>query len=238
MRKLIASILAAVSVLSVSTAAQAAQKTKTVIRQGEVEYDVEATNPKVVLNLAMPSKMKAAMNPYGADMSVDNLDTVHSRNGIVSVAYPIENLDKNYGIFVDATAVTSTSGTKWSVTTNALTPGVKGANMAVTASNTENGITQYSSTAKSATSATSQGNMPLDSTVPADKAKGIAKGETKQQKLAYVPASADGETPSKVFIGFAGQLADDSADTVINWTDSDTINVQLILKITPGPKTL
>lgn len=237
MKKLIASFLAIASVLSVSVSAQAAA-VKTVKKPGEVEYNIEAKRQKVVLNMVMPSKMKAALNPYGADMSVDDLDTVHSRNGIVSVAYPIENLDENYGIFVDATAVTSTSSTKWSVTTNALTPGVKGANMAVTASNTENGITQYSSTAKSATSATNQGNMPLDSTIPADKAKGIVKGQTSQQKLAYVPASADGETPSKVFIGFTGKLADDSADTVINWTDSDTINVQLILKITPGPKTL
>lgn len=235
MKKLIASVLAIASVLSVSVAAQAAEKK--VSKPGELQFDVAVTNPKVVLNMVMPSKMKAALNPYGAEMQVDDLDNVHSTNGIVSVAYPIENLDTNYGIFIDAIAVTTTAGS-WDVTTSALTPGVKGANMAVTASNTENGITQYSNVAKAATSATNQGNMPLDSTIPADKANGIEKGQTSQQKLAYVPASADGETSSEVFIGFTGKLADDSADTIVNWTDSDTINVQLILKITPGPKTL
>lgn len=236
MKKIIAGLLAIASVLSVSVSAQATA-VKTVTKPGAVTFDVTATNPKVVLNLVMPSKMKAAMNPNGCDMQVDDLDTVESNNGIVSIAYPIENLDTNYGIFIDAYAVTTTGGS-WDVTTSALTPGVKGANMAVTASDSESGIPQYSNVAKAATSATSQGNMPLDSTVPADKEKGTAKGETHQQKLAYVPASADGTTPSKVFIGFAGELAGDSNDKIVDWTDSDTINVQLILKITPGPKTL
>lgn len=236
MKKLIAGLLATASVLSVSTAAQAADKI--INRPNEVEYDIEIPNPKVVMNVAMPSQMKAAINPYGAEFDVDELGTVSSNNGVVSVAYPIENLDTELGIYVDATAITSTGSTKWSVTTTALTPGVKGANMAVTASATEAGITQYSNVKKAATSASSQGNLPLDSTVPADKAKGIAKGQTSQSKLAYAPASADGVTPSKVFIGFVGQLSGDSADTIVNWTDSDQISVSLVLKLTPAPKTL
>lgn len=237
MKKLIAGLLAVASVLSVSVSAQAAA-VKNMTKPGEMEYDVPVTNPKIVLNIVMPSQMKAAINPYGNDFQIDDLNTIHTQNGIVSVAYPVYNLDTDYGVFVDATAVTSTSSTKWSVTTNALTPGVKGANMAVTASASEGGIPQYSNVKKAATSATDQGNLPLDSTIPADKAQGIQKGQTSQQKLAYVPASADGKTPSKVFIGFAGELAGDASDKIVNWTDSDTINVQLILKITPGPKTL
>ncbi|MDE6731290.1 MAG: hypothetical protein K2J77_00240 [Oscillospiraceae bacterium] len=236
MKKLIAGLLAIASVLSVSVSAQAAA-VKNVTKPGELQFDISATNPKVVLNIVMPSQMKAAINPYGSEFQIDYLNTIHTQNGIVSVAYPVYNLDTDYGVFIDAKGITTTSSDAWSVTKNTLTPGVKGANMAVTASATEGGIPQYSNVAKAATSATSQGNMPLDSTVPADSAKGTAKGETRQQKLAYVPASADGETPSKVFIGFAGKLADDSADTVVNWTESDSINVQLILKITPGPKT-
>lgn len=237
MKKLIAGLLAVASVLSVSVSAQAAAE-KNMMKPGEMEYEVPVTNPKVVLNIVMPSQLKAAINPYGNDFQIDYLNTIHTQNGIVSVAYPVYNLDTDYGVFVDATAVTSTSSTKWSVTTNALTPGVKGANMAVTASASEGGIPQYSNVKKAATSATDQGNLPLDSTIPADKAQGIQKGQTSQQKLAYVPASADGKTPSKVFIGFAGELAGDASDKIVNWTDSDTINVQLILKITPGPKTL
>lgn len=237
MKKLIAGFLAVASVLSVSVSAQAAA-VKTVKRPGEVEYDVSVTNPKIVLNVVMPSQMKAAINPYGNDFQIDDLNTIHTKNGIVSVAYPVYNLDKDYGIFIDASAVTTTSSTKWSVTKNAVTPGVKGANMAVTASDTAEGIPQYSNVAKEATSATDQGNMPLDSTVPADKAKGIVKGQTSQQKLAYVPASNDGTTPQKIFIGFTGKLAKNSADKIVNWTDSDQINVNLVLKLTPAPKTI
>lgn len=237
MKKLMAGLLAIASVLSVSVSAQAAAG-KNMVKPGELEYEVPVTNPKIVLNIVMPSQMKAAINPYGSEFQIDELNTIHTTNGIVSVAYPVHNLDTDYGIFIDASAVTTTSSTKWSVTTNALTPGVKGANMAVTASDTEEGIPQYSNVKKAATSATSQGNMPLDSTVPADKAKGIAKGQTSQQKLAYVPASADGKTPSKIFIGFTGKLADDANDKIVNWTDSDQINVNLVLKLTPAPKTL
>lgn len=237
MKKLLAGLLAVASVLSVSVSAQAAA-VKSVAKPGELQFDVSVTSPKIVLNIVMPSQMKAAINPYGSEFQINDLNTIHTTNGIVSVAYPVYNFDTDYGIFIDAKGITATSNKSWSVTTSALTPGVKGANMAVTASNTEGGIPQYSNVAKAATSATSQGNMPLDSTVPADKAKGTVKGETHQHKLAYVPASADGTTPGKVFIGFAGQLSEDSNDTIVNWTDSDTINVQLILKITPGPKTL
>lgn len=236
MKKLIAGFLVIVSVLSVTASAYAAEKKMT--KPGEVEYEVAVTNPKIVLNVVMPSQMKAAINPYGNDFQIDDLNTIHTTNGIVSVAYPVYNLDKDYGIFIDASAVTTTSSTKWSVTKNALTPGVKGANMAVTASASEGGIPQYSNVAKAATSATDQGNMPLDSTVPADKAKGISKGQTSQKKLAYVPASNDGTTPQKIFIGFSGKLADDSADKIVNWTDSDQINVNLVLKLTPAPKTI
>ncbi len=238
MKKLMAGILAIVSVLSVSTVAQAAQKTKTVKRQGEVEYDVEATRLKVAMNLIVPSKMKAALNPYGVDFDVDDAGDVSSNSGIVSAAYPLENLSTDCGLFVDAVAITTTTNKNLNVTTGALTPGVKGANMAVKAATTEAGLAGYSNVKKAATSATDQGNLPLDSTVPADKTKGIVKGQTSLQKLAYVPASADGETPSKVFIGFVGKLAGDSADTVINWTDNDSININLVLKITPAPKTL
>lgn len=237
MKKLMAGLLAIVSVLSVSVSAQAAAA-KNVKKPGEVEYEVAVTNPKIVLNIVLPSQMKAAINPYGNEFQIDELNTIHTQNGIVSVAYPVHNLDTDYGVFFDAIAITTTSSNKWSVTTSTLTPGVKGANMAVTASNSESGIAQYSNVKKAATSATDQGNLPLDSTVAADKAKGIQKGQTSQQKLAYVPASADGITPSKIYIGFAGKLADDSADKVVNWTENDIINVNLVLKITPAPKTL
>ncbi len=235
MKKLLAGVLAALSVLSVSAPAYAAEKNVT--KPGEITYEVIAASPKITLNVVLPAQIKAALNPYGKDFQIDELNTIHTQNGIVSVAYPVHNLDTNYGVFIDAVAVTTTSG-NWSVTTSALTDGVKGAKMSVTASDDEEGITQYSNVKKAATSATDQGNLPLDSTVPADKTKGTVKGQTSQQKLAYIPASSDGTTAQIIYIGFSGALAEDSADTPVNWTDTDAINVNLVLKLTPGPKTL
>lgn len=237
MKRIIAGVLAALAVLSVSAPAYAAA-VKSVKKQGEITYEVVAQRPKIVLNVVLPSQIKAAMNPYGNDFQIDDLNTIHTKNGIVSVAYPVHNLDKDYGVFIDAIAVTSTSGRGWSVTTQALTPGVKGANMSLTASATEAGIAAaYSNVKKAATSATDQGNLPLDSTVIYDGSVTMV-GRTSQQKFAYVPASADGVTPSKIYIGFSGALAEDSADTPVNWTESDYINVNLVLKLVPAPKTL
>lgn len=237
MKKFLAGLLAAVSALSLSAPAYAASS-KTVNRQKEITYEVVAEMPDVVLKVSLPSQLKAALNPYGNEIQIDELNSIRTTNGIVSVAYPVHNLDTDYGVFVDATAITSTSSRSWSVSTTALSDGVKGANMCLRASDTEAGITTYSAAKKAATGFADQGNLPLDSTIPADRAKGTAKGQTSQTKLAYVPASADGTTPKVIYIGFAGKLSEDSAETPVNWTESDTINVNLILRITPGPKTL
>ena len=235
MKKLMAGILAIAAVLSVTAPAQAE---KTIKKPAEVEYDVSAELPDIVLKIALPSQMKAAINPYGNSFTLDELHTIQTQNGIVSVAYPVQNYDTEYGVFFDATAYTTTSSPKWNVTRDTLTAGVKGANMAVTAASTEAGIAEYSSEYKQATSATEQGNLPLDSTVTYDRKTGTTMGETSQKKFAYIPASADGTTPSEIFIGFAGKLAPDTSDVVINWTDSDYINVNLVLKVTPAAKTL
>lgn len=241
MRRFFAGVLSsltALAVLSVSVPAYAAD-VKNVTKPGEISYEVVAKSSKIVLNVVLPAQMKAALNPYGNDFQLNDQNTIHTQNGIVSVAYPVHNYDTDWGVYIDAVAVTATSNEKtWSVTTDALTPGERGANMALTASKTEAGIAEYSNVKKAATGAASQGNLPLSSTVPADKENGISKGQTSQKKLAYIPASADGETPSIIYIGFAGKLAEDSADTVINWTENDYINVNLVLKLTPAPKTL
>lgn len=238
MKKFLAGVLAALSVLSISAPAYAAATKKISENGGTFEYEVSATRPKITLKVVLPAQLKAALNPYSNDIQIDDTNTIHSQTGIVSVAYPVYNLDTNYGIFIGATAVTSTSSNTWSVTTSALTPGVRGANMSLTASDTAEGITQYSNVKKTATSATEQGNLPLDSTVPADRTKKTAKGQTSLAKLAYIPASDDGVTEQKIYLGFTGKLAEDSDKIVLDWTENDYINVNLVLKLTPGPKTL
>ncbi len=237
MKKFLAGLLAAVSALSLSAPGYAASS-KTMTKQGELSYDVVAEMPDIVLKVSLPAQLKAALNPYGNEFQIGELNSIRTANGIVSVAYPVHNLDTDYGVFIDATAITSTSSSKWSVSAATLTDGVKGANMCLRASDTEAGIATYSAASKAATSATDQGNLLLDSTVPADSAKGTVKGQTSQTKLAYVPASTDGTTPKIIYIGFAGKLSEDSASTPVNWTENDTINVNLVLRVTPAPKTL
>lgn len=238
MKKFLAGALAAALVLSVPATATAAD-TKTVTAHGTaVEYDVTATNPKVVLNIIMPGTLKVGMNPYNKDFALTESQMIRTNNGIVSVAYLVQNLDTTYGVYMDATAVTTTSSSKWSVTTKPVKAGVKGANMSFTASDTAEGIANYSNVKKAAVSETEQGNLPLDSTVAANRTKGTVKGQTSQKKVVYVPASKDGKTPSKIYIGFTGMLADDSATTDVDWTSDDSINVSLVLKLIPGPTTL
>lgn len=233
MKKLLAGILAIAAVLSGSVGASAAAATKNVTKNyGEISYDVSANLPKVTLNLVMPSTIKAALNPYGVGIKIEDAESwVTNTMGIVSLAYPIVNKSTDYGVYFDAVAYTSTSG-EWQVTKTAVQNGIKGANMSLTAANTAEDLADednYSNTA-SAASGSAQGNLPLDSTA--------ANGRTSQEKFAYIPAATADTPQQKIFIGFTGKLADDSAATPVKWTENDSINVNVILRVFPAPKKL
>lgn len=256
MKKILAGILASASLLAMSVSASAATSTtdKTVTKAGELTYEVAVTAPKVVLNLVMPAKMTAALNPYGADLKLDAAETPKTTNaGIASVAYQITNKSEDYGVYIDATAITTiTTSDKanadktpaWKVTGAAVTDGVKGAQLGLVGAKDVAGIktladagAEITSTAQSA--AETFGSLAMDSSVPADKAKGIVAGQTKQSKVFYVKASKDG-TDGTMFMALVGNLAksttgDDAKEVV--WNEDDAINVNLVLKITAGPKT-
>ena len=230
MKRKIAGLLAALSVLSVSAPAFAADK-KITKNFGEASYDVSAKMPKVTLNLVMPSTIKAALNPYGVGVQFDTESWMESTMGIVSLSYPIVNKSLDYGVYFDAVAYTSTSG-DWEVTKTAVQNGTKAANMSLTAANTAEDLADednYSNTA-SAASGSAQGNLPLDSTA--------ADGRTSQEKFAYIPAATADTPQQKIFIGFTGKLADSSDSTPVKWTENDSINVNVILRVFPAPKTL
>ena len=235
MKKFFAGAVAAALILS-NSAPAFADGTKTVKEPDNVRYDVSIENPDIVLKLVLPGDINIALNPYGNRFFLTENEMVHTENGVVSVAYPILNYEMDYGVFLDAKATTSTSSSKWVVSRDPVTPGVKGANMSFTASDTPGGIAQYSNEFKRATSATSQGNLPLDSTVVFDSKAGTKKGQTIQNKLAYIPASADGVTPGAVYVGFTGMLAEDSDTMPVKWKETDMITVKLVLKVTPASK--
>lgn len=249
MKKILASVLAAASILTMTVSASAATTTdKTVTKPGEITYDVPVTAPKVVLNLVMPAKMQASLNPYGAEIKLEDKDTGYKKStkGIASVGYKVTNKSKDYGVYLDATAittVTTTDKTKWTVTglPNALTAGTKGASMGLLAVDAL--ADDPTPIASKAATSTGQGALLLDSTVVADRTNGVAAGQTKQAKMAFVKAAVEASgttTDGEVYLVFAGDLAksaaDGSADVI--WNEDDAINVNLVLKVVAGPKTL
>lgn len=262
-KKILAGVLAAASALSMSVSAFAAENEKNVTKPGEIEYDVPVNAPTVVLNLTMPAKLQAALNPYGADIKLkeasapDKDDAVTTSAGIASLAYTITNNSQEYGIYIDATAVTTVETadkTKWTVSKAALKDGTKGAQLYLTGSDTvanlKTAIEKLDGTdalddsvkpAEGGRSGTTQGLLAMDSTVVADKATGVVAGQTSMKKLFYVAAATKADatvTPGSIVVGFGGTLAASSDDTEVEWTEDDAINVNLVLKVTAGPKTL
>ncbi len=265
MKKILAGILATASLMAMSVGASAASNDKNVTKAGELTYDVAVTAPKVVLNLVMPAKMTAALNPYGAAIKIGTKPTSESdstpvdvsmNTGIASVAYTITNKSQDYGVYLDATAITTITTTDkpkadkspaWGVVTDAITTaqGVKNANLALMTFadiSTMAGATKPVAASNAVTSSKA-GNLVLDSTVAADKANGVAAGQTSQKKFAFIPAAKEASgkvTDGTLVMGFVGVLgtskADGSAD--VEWKEDDAINVNLVLKVTAGPKEL
>lgn len=251
MKKILAGVLASASLLAMTTSAFAADKKVTA--PGEVEYEVSATAPKIVLNLIMPAKMSASLNPYGADLKMTadllddegNVDTagITTNAAIMSPAYEIKNMSTDYGIVIDATAVTTVATadkTPWTVVPADPTAGKKGAQMALITAATADDL---KTVAEGTLAETPASILMLNSTVAANKDKGIAAGQTNQKKFVNIASAdpddkdADGNlNGTSAFIGFAGKLADSSATVDVEWTEDDSINVALVLKVVAGPK--
>lgn len=253
MKKILAGVLAAASMLAVSATAFATDKNVTA--PGEVEYDVTAAAPKVTLNLVMPAKMAAALNPYGADIKLEDVKETSNTTklGIASVAYKVSNKSTEYGVFIDAKAITTISTPDkpvdgkpaWSVVATALpetADGVKNANMALmgfkSISEMKSATAPAAANAKATSSA--QGALVLNSTVEANKETGVVAGQTEQKQFMYLKAATDATTPTDAYMGFLGKLAESKADGSkdVVWNEDDAINVALVLKVTAGPKTL
>lgn len=258
MKKILAGVLAAASMLSVSVTAFATDKIVT--KAGDVTYDVAVTAPKIVLNLTMPAKMSAVLNPYEATIvvtpevkadsakGISAASAVESTKKITSAGYKVSNMSEDYSVTIDATAITTVTTTdkeKWTVSTTAVTDGTKGANMAFMAAAAASDLNPTAVPSASAKWASSKGTLVLDSTVEADKENGVAAGQTTQKGFAVVPAqtpkSADGSTPAKpgvTYLGFTGKLAGDKADGTasVEWKEDDAINIALVLKVNAGKK--
>lgn len=245
MKKILAGILASASLMATALSASASSYTpesydsKVVSKAGEVTYDVAVTAPKVVLNITLPAKMKAALNPYGAEIALSTANK--STKGIASVAYEVTNSSKDYGVYLDGTAittVTTSDTTKWKVTGTSVTAGTKGACMSLLALDSLEDD-PVAETSKAFTSG--KGSLLLDSTVAANATNGTVEGQTSQKKFGYVAAATESTATQKIYLVFAGDLAKSgtgSTPVEVEWKDDDAINVNLVLKVTAGPKTL
>lgn len=236
MKKILAGVLAAASLTAMTVSASATTTDKIVTKAGEVTYDVAVTAPKVVLDLVMPSKIAASLNPYGAEIKLDATTT--STKGIASIAYEVTNKSEDYGVYLDATAittVTTTDTTKWAVTGTNTTAGTKSACAGLIA--VENVTADPMPIASKSATASGQGALLFDSTVAADRTTNTVAGQTKWSKVAFIKAS-NGGTDGKVYLIIAGDLAKSSGTDEVVWNEDDAINVNLVLKVVAGPKTL
>lgn len=153
MKKILASVLAAASMLTMSATAFATETTvndptKNITKGDEFSYEVNATSPKVVFDVLMPAKLTAWLNPYNANMKIVlkkdkddaydspaplltaiSADTTSSAS-VGSVAYRVINRSTEYAVSIDAKATTTvnTADEKpWAVKGNSVTAGTKGA---------------------------------------------------------------------------------------------------------------
>lgn len=251
MKKILAGVLAAASLMAMTVTASAT--TKDVTKATDISYTVAAKAPAVVLKLKMPAKLEATLNPFGADIKLDKAETPTTTNaGIASVAYDVTNKSLDYGVFLSATAITTVGGTdkdtdgnyNWSVKKTAVKKDgtEKSAQMALVAVKDAGALKDLGEgtiPTASAKFASDKGVLMLDSTVTKDDDKKIAAGQTSQDKFAYVAAATADVEEQKIVLGFIGALASSNDDDKpITWYDDDVINVNLVIKVTAGPKTL
>lgn len=237
MKKILAGVLAAASMLTVSATAFAApeapDKTKAVTKAGETEYEAGISMMTAELDVELPAQMKAFINPYGAEVAIDAEATpTKSSDGIVSWAYEVVNNTTDFGIMIDVKKAKATPSTGVSLLTAA--PGKTGAKKALV--ELKAGATaadvKYAAadTTSAAATATAQGKVLLTAT------------DQDLARFAYAPAKDDTNGAGKVFIGIVGSLekGDPTNATPVadpEWTEDDTITCAYTLKINPAKTT-
>lgn len=254
MKKMLAGVLAAASVLSVSATAFALEggDTAAITKPTEKEYSVGTGVLNVELDLEIPAKFQAFLNPYGAQVEIKEkigtTDALKSGAGVVSYAYEFVNNTTDFGVSVDATAITTGSLKTSATAVNATAATAKEANMALVAADTAAKIAGYGAAssptgipvANAKMTGSANGVLVLNSAATAGSAyTGSVAGETKQSAWGHIPAlttSGSTKTPGKLYAGFVGALAN-STTAPLEYTDDDAVEIALVLKFNPGATT-
>lgn len=234
MKKILAGVLSAATVLSLSATAFAApaapDTTKPVTKPGETEYEAGVGMMSAELDVELPSAMKAFINPYGAVVAVEEGASATTSNaGVVSWAYEVVNNTTDFGIMIDVKDGKVTPA----ATVAIAAPGAAETAKAKTAALVlQAGVSAAEATTYDAAKTTSK-------KAAADGTQGIFVFSTtadSKSKIAYAPAKTT--APGKVYLGLTGAISKvDGAGEDLEWTEDDTITATYTLKINPSAKT-
>ncbi len=240
MKKILAGVLASASVMAMSApafAVEAPEATKAVTKPGETEYEAGVGLLTAELDVELPAQMKAFLNPYGATVAVDALDTpTNIKNGVVSWGYEIVNNTKDFGIFVDVKNLKgSIAGGDAELTETAPAAGEKKVWIAMVGGKDAATAIKSAATAPAAiTAVVAKGATDKDgkqSCLPV-KADG---SEQSQSKFVYCQGVDGTNTMTKGVIGFIGILGKSDATHEVEWTEEDALTLTYTLKVSPAP---
>lgn len=232
MKKIVAGVLAAASVLSISASAFALEggDTKAIAKPTTMDYEVTPGLLSVELDLEVPAKLQAFLNPYGAAVvvkeKIGTTDAITSSNTLVSYAYEFVNNTKDFGVSIDVTQKTTENGDAKCATAGT-TGTVKNIQMALQCAKTVALAEAVpASPANAKMTSTAAGCIVMSGT------------EATQSGWGHVPAYDEtNKAPGKSYAAFVGKLETKGTD-VLDWTEDDNLTVALTFKFNPGAKTL
>lgn len=228
-KKILAGVLAAASVMAMSTSAfavEAPDKTKALSKPGETEYEAGVAMLTAELDVELPAGMKAFINAYGASVAVDEAETpTKISNGVLSWAYEVVNNTEDFGIMIDVKKGYKATPSKDVTVTAPSSSMAAGKNVAVVlqSGSTVAMATTYDSSkaASTAATATTAGYAVFASTEAA----------AALEKFAYAPAKTEAAGAGKAYIAFTGAVGK------AEWTEDDTVTCTYTLKINPAKTT-
>lgn len=243
-KKIMAGVLAAASVLAVSATASAVEapdKTKAITKPGETEYEAGVSAMTAELDVELPAQMKAFINPYGAEVAISEkvgtTEAVKTTYGVLSWAYEVVNNTEDYGIMIDIKDGIATVPADVTLTTPAATLDDKKIGIALVSA--KDAATLFPSTFAPATASAKAAATAGGKFV-------FTNAKTSQPKFAYAPAKTKDDGAGKVYIGFQGiagkkYAAADATKGIaagdpVDWSDAE-ITCTYVLKINPAAKT-
>lgn len=228
-KKILAGVLAAASVLSVSVTASAVEapdKTKAITKPGETEYETGVSMMGAELDVELPAGMKAFINAYGAEVAVDEAETpTKISNGVLSWAYEVVNNTEDFGVMIDVKTgykATPSTGVTVVAPSSSIAAG-KNVAIVLQSGSTVAMATTYDNTKTASASATANaaGYAVFSSTA----------ATSAVEKFAYAPAKTEADGAGKAYIAFTGAVGK------AEWTADDTVTCTYTLKLNPAKKT-